>query len=174
MTRRDTSKRLEAERCCRRKRSAPGAIDAPALPKPCEHRPGHYSADEDATLAADERDDSSEADVRVLDRAERHHAVADQRRERAANPEQRGPFRFPLRTAGQECHYEPRGRKQAHVSHPRVHRETAEVLVTGAKESRKNERKHRDHPPSVAQGRIAGNAARAPPSARCCLQSRNW
>src|SRR4051794_31902287 len=103
MARGDTSKRLEAKCSCGRERPPPGAIDPPSLSKPCEYGPSHNSADEDAALTSDECRSGSHAQMRVLNRAERHRAVADQRGERAANPEERRPLRFPLRIAGQEC-----------------------------------------------------------------------
>ena len=84
--------------------------------------------------------------VRALGRAVGHEEVPDERRGRAAEPEQRGAARIALGGAGDEGEHEPRSREQAHVGRPADAPDVAgaEVLVARA-EGGGGEERERDH-----------------------------
>src|SRR4051794_39428936 len=134
-------------RCC-----PPGVPEAPSVAEPRKQRSRQEAAEEDPLRAADESGDARSGQVGLLERAERHQAVADQRRKRAAEPEQRGALRLPLRTAREERQNEPRRREQAYVGHPGVHREAAEVLISGTESCREKECEGDEHASRVPQG----------------------
>ena len=111
-------KRLEAERGGDEQRAGEHLPAPPLLAEPAEQRPGREPADEDGALAVDEAAHGRRREVRVLDRTERHDAVAEQRRVRAREPEQRGALRIALRRTGDEREEEPRRGEEADVGRP--------------------------------------------------------
>ncbi len=123
----------------------------PLLAEPAEQRPGHDAADEHEALARDEAAQGRHRQMGVLDGAERHHRVAEQRGVRAGETDQRRAARVPLRRTGHEREDDPGRREQADVARPAGGpdvsgaQQAAEVLVAGAERCRNDECENDPH-----------------------------
>jgi hypothetical protein len=143
--------RLETQRGGRDERAADRALRPPLLAEPAEQRPRHDPSDQHAALAEEEPADRRQRDLRLLDGTERHQAVAEQRRVRAGQAEQRRAARLSLRRSGDEGQDEPRRREQADVARPARSPSVAgagqapEVLVAGPERGGKHECERDDH-----------------------------
>lgn len=131
--------RLDTDSSCKGERTDPPAVVAPAVAEPAEERPGDERAGNEHDLADDQTANQPQAEVRALERAERHQPVAAEGGERAEHAEHHRPLRSRLCPASDEGDKKPGRRKQADRSRRGVSGETAEVLVRAAEDRRQRD-----------------------------------
>lgn len=137
--------RLEAKRAGREERADKRPAYMPLVSEPAEERPREEPADDDRHVADEESTRVRERVLRPLNRAVRHQEVAEQSRVRAAETEERGTARRPLRATRDKGEDEPRRRKAGHLRAPGMPHQAAKVLVSGAKSRGNHKRKEDPH-----------------------------